>query len=234
MRSINPTCKFIGTLLPGVLLALYYLPALNLAVFAACVAGTLSARVSLKSLLAVLLPALLVAAGMFMTAYQFSSDTVVGAHRDLFSDGRVYNGLLLSGRVLAFSGLGALFVLTTDPIEFIRSLNQQLKLPASIAYSMIAVWGILPKMRREYAATRAAFRARGLRVGFISAALLIPLLVKSARWSEALACAMESKGFSDSGARTHYHKLTVGAGDIAFLFLTGAALILTATLLSRL
>jgi energy-coupling factor transporter transmembrane protein EcfT len=137
----------------------------------------------------------------------------------------VLNGLLLSGRLLAFAGLGMLFILTTDRIDFVRSLNLQLKLPAKFAYGVIAAWGMFPKMAREYARTRMAFRARGLRVGPVSPALLLPLLVKSVRWSEALAVAMESKGFGESGARTAHREYPVGPADVAFLALPPLAVL---------
>jgi energy-coupling factor transporter transmembrane protein EcfT len=228
MRSVNPSCKFIGILLSAVILALFYIPELNLGVFVVCLVAALLSHVRPKALFLALTPGALMAAGLLMSAYHFSSDTVAGLHREMFSDARIYNGLLLAGRILAFSGLGILFALTTDKIEFIQSLNQQLKLPDAFAYSVTAAWGMLPNMAREYVKTKMAFRVRGLRTGFISTALLIPLLVKSIRWSEALAVSMESRGFG-SGARTAYRRLKVRTADV--LFPIGAcALILTAAL----
>jgi energy-coupling factor transporter transmembrane protein EcfT len=231
MRSINPTCKFFGILLPAIVLAVFYVPELNFAVLAACLFAAICSRIPAKNIAAVMLPATLLAIGMFFSAYRFSSDTVIGAHADLFSDVRILNGLLLSGRLLAFSGLGMLFILTTDQIHFIRSLNMQLKIPEKFAYGIIAAWGIFPRMVREYARTRAAFRARGLGVGFISPALLLPLLVKSVRWSEAIAIAMESKGFGESGARTNYFEYRVGRKDVIFLCAAPLAVLIGGLLL---
>ena len=44
-----------------------------------------------------------------------------------------------------------------------------------------------------------------------------PLLVKSVRWSEELAIAMESKGFSGEEKRTEYMEVRVHARDWLFL-----------------
>ncbi|MDR1797360.1 MAG: energy-coupling factor transporter transmembrane protein EcfT [Clostridiales Family XIII bacterium] len=225
MRSIDPTCKFFGVLVSAVVLAIFYVPELNFYVLAACALATALSRVPAKHMLLFLLPAGLLAAGLYFSAYHFSSDTVVGAHRQMFTDARVLNGLLLSGRLLAFAGLGMLFSLTTNKVDFIRSLNQQLRVPSKFAYGIIAAWGMFPKMAGEYAKTRAAFRARGLSAGFVSPALLVPLLVKSVRWSEAIAIAMESKGFGEAEARTHYRVYRSGARDILFLSLPPVAVL---------
>ena len=215
MKRIHPLCKFIGIFVPAILLAFFYRPLLNLTVFGVCMLALGASRVSLKSAAAVLLPVLAVAVGLFITGYQFSSDTALGINREIFTDQGVYNGLQLSSRVLAFAGLGMLFSLTTDGLAFVRSLEQQCKIPPKFAYGVLAAWGLLPGMGREYAKARAAFYARGIRPGYVSPALITPLLVKSVRWSEALAAAMESKGFG-GGARSRYGVLKIGAGDVLF------------------
>ncbi len=216
MKSLNPVCEFIGIFLPAILLAFFYRPALNLIVFAVCIVILLIARVDYKRLCLFMIPLFVLAVGMFVTGYQFRSDAFIGAQLALFTDAAVYNGLQLSSRVLAFAGLGLVFVLTTDKMEFVRSLHQQLRLPAKFAYGISAAWGMLPGMQTEYKKTRAAFRARGIKPGFVSPALLTPLLVKSVRWSEALACAMESKGFGESAGRTHYYQYAVRPKDVLF------------------
>jgi len=220
MRSVHPAFKFIGIFISAVLLALFYRPLLNLSVFVACVSALLISRADLKSMLAVMIPAIIIAAGMFATGYYFQNTAALGITREIFTDGRIYNGLQLSSRVLAFAGLGLLFVLTTDKTQFVRSLEQRFRLPPKFAYGVLAAWGMLPNMAREYKKARAAFNARGLRPSFISPALLTPLLVKSVRWSEALAAAMESKGFSEDSKRTRYEMLPVRHIDISFPIFT--------------
>lgn len=216
MQSINPVCKFIGIFVPAILLAFFYRPLLNLLVFCVCVVILLFSRANKKTMGIFLLLAGILALGLFVTGYQFPSGATLGNPSLVFTDAAVINGLQLSSRVLAFAGLGMLFVLTTNRLSFIQALEQQVKLPPKFAYGILAAWGMLPNMKEEYKKTRAAFWARGLHPGAISPALLTPLLVKSVRWSEALACAMESKGFGDSKHRTHYRSFHAGKKDILF------------------
>jgi energy-coupling factor transport system permease protein len=55
--------------------------------------------------------------------------------------------------------------------------------------------------------------------------------VKSVRWSEALAIAMESKGFGESGVRTVHRDYPVGPADKAFLLLAPLAVLIGGLLL---
>ena len=122
--------------------------------------------------------------------------------------------------MLAYAGAGYLFALTTDRLLMVRSFQRQFHLPQVFAYGLLAAWGVFPQMALEYRRTRAAFRARGIRVFPVSPALLKPLLVKSVRWSEALSMAMESKGFSRQPSRTDSDPVRVRPRDWLFLLLT--------------
>ena len=51
-------------------------------------------------------------------------------------------------------------------------------------------------------------------------------MVKAVRWSEALAAAMESKGFDERRGRTIYHPVRMRPVDYAFPFLTTGLLVL--------
>jgi len=169
-----------------------------------------------------LVPVLLSTLALFFTGYHFPSQSHLALNYHLFSNGAVWNGLQLASRTLAFAGLGLLFALTTDPMELIRSARQQLRVPVKFAYGLLAAWSMVPNMLREYRRARAAFRARGLSPAPWSPALLRPLLVKTVRWSESLAVAMESKGFGASPERTEYYRSPVTARDKWFPLLSTA------------
>lgn len=228
MNAINPVCKLFGILLPTLILAAVHDPFLNLAAFVLCVVLMLLSRVHLKRFLLLMLPILLVALGMFFTGYHFQhqSGAPINADSLNMTNSAFYNGLILSSRVLAYAGLGFLFVLTTDKIQLVRSIQQQLHLPPLFAYGLLAAWNIFPNMAGEYRKTRAAFRARGLHPWAVSPALLKPMLIKAVLWSEAMSVAMESKGFSESAARTEYHELKLNTLDILFPLVTTAGLLL--------
>ena len=86
-------------------------------------------------------------------------------------------------------------------------------------------------MMQEFKRTRLAFRARGLSSIPVSPAVLKPMLVKTVRWSEALAVAMESKGFESAGERTEYQPIRVQPKDWAFLIVVMGAMLAAAWIL---
>ncbi len=222
MRTLNPAVKFVTLLAVTLILAGKHDPILNFAVFLLSMAAILSAQVKPRTLGLLLLPILLAAAGMFFTGYRFHAGGSMPVRAEILNIGSsaLWNGLTQASRVLAYAGAGYLFALTTDRVRMICSFQRQFHLPQVFAYGLLAAWGIFPQMTREYRRTRAAFRARGIRVFPISPALLKPLLVKSVRWSEALAIAMESKGFSGQAKRTDFAPIRVQPRDWLFLLLT--------------
>ncbi len=220
MRSLNPACKFLGLLVVTFVLAARRDPLWNLVAFAISLCAILCARVRLKVFLLLLAPVLLAALGMFFTGYRFSATGAMPVRADAFLMGNtaLWNGLLQASRVLAYAGLGYAFALTTDRIFLVRSFQRQFHLPQVFAYGLLAAWGVFPHMVQEFRRTKAAFRARGIRVFPVSPALLAPILVKSVRWSEELAVAMESKGFSGQAKRTDFSPVCIQKRDWGFLF----------------
>lgn len=220
MKSINPACKFIGILIPTVLLLFFYSPILNMTVFVVCLAVLFISRCSKTGLAVAMVPVVLSAVALFFTGYHFPNNSHLALNYQLFANSAVWNGLQLGSRVLAFSGLGLLFVLTTDRLELIHSARQQFHVPVKFAYGLLAAWGMVPNMLREYSRAKAAFRARGLVPAPWSPMLLKPLLVKTVRWSESMAAAMESKGFGGKRERTEYYVMEVKLRDKLFPVLT--------------
>ena len=232
MRQVNPAIKLITLLTVTLILAWHRNPVLNFAVSMLCIGVMLRSRVRPRVLGLLLLPILLAAVGMFFTGFRFSADggMPVRAENLLSGGSALWNGLTQASRVLAFGCVGYLFALTTDGITLVRSLQRQFRIPQVFAYGLLAAWGMFPHMVLEFRRTRAAFRARGLRPFPVSPTLLKPLLVKSVRWSEALAMAMESKGFSGDAVRSQMEPVVVKRSDWWFLVLT-IGLTLTAAII---
>ena len=220
MKDINPFMKLLGVFIPAIILAFTYLPELNFTVFGIIMIYLVLRSDKLKQLFLFMIPVLILCVGMFFTGYQFRSDAYIGAQEGLFTDAAVYNGLQLSSRVLVFAVLGLVFVMTTDKMVLVRSLEQKLRLPPKFVYGVLAAWELLPNIKYEYTKTRTAFRARGLNPAIISPKLLTPMLVKAVRWSEALSSAMESKGFNGNTERSYYEKIRISYADIAFPVIT--------------
>lgn len=235
MNALNPVFKLLGILIPTLLLAFFHNPILNIIVFVLCIILILLSKGSPKRLFLLMLPILLVAVGMFFTGYHFQirEGAPVNADSLKLTSNAIWNGMTLSSRVLAYAGLGLLFVLTTNKIELIRSFQQQLHLPPIFAYGLLAAWNIFPNIMEEYKKTRAAFRSRGVNTFAISPALLKPMLVKAVLWSEALAVAMESKGFNSSAKRTEYYVMKITFKDLTFPLITTSGLLLMQNLIKH-
>ena len=228
MKKINPSWKLIGVLAPIVILAFFYNITLNFVIFGGCLIVLAFSKIRWSTALKIMIPVAILAVGMYVTGMKFHAGTNIGigTSEGFLSDVAVENGLQLGSRVLAFAGLGLLFVTTTDIMKLVRSLEQQLHFPVKFVYGLLAAFQILPNMQQEYRKTKAAFWARGVYPAAVSPRLLIPLMVKAVRWSEALAAAMESKGFDEKAQRTIYRRIPVRPVDYAFPFLTTGLLIL--------
>ena len=236
IRDINPSIKLISLLVVTLALAFFHNPVINLSVFAISLCLMLYAGHSKKRVLILFIPILILAAGAFMTGYKYSTNTVIPTHLEgiLDGDSHLWTGLMFGSRVLVYASLGFLFAFTTDRIKMVRSFEKQLHLPQIMAYGLLAAWGIFPHMMQEYKRTRAAFRARGIRTFAVSPAVLKPLLVKSVRWSEALAVAMESKGFDGHEKRSEYDPIRVKKSDWLVLVLLAVVFPLAVFLITRL
>ena len=72
------------------------------------------------------------------------------------SEDGVLIGAALAGRTLVIGVASILFLTSTPPVELMRSLNQNLKLPASITFAILAGYQLLLSLPREWQTIRAA------------------------------------------------------------------------------
>ena len=222
LKKINPACKFTGVFLPALILSFHFNIQLNVWVFAVCMILLLFSRPSLLNVAKIMLPALVISFGLFMTGFIFSSDTSAadvapGLGRAVVFPASVASGLVMGTRILAFVSLGMLFSFTTNMRDFIYSLEQQFRLPSRFAYGILAAFHMGPMMPHEYKKTIHAFQARGQKFFPLSPNVLVPLIIKSVRWSESLATAMESKGFDEDARRTCLKVMKLSWYDYAFI-----------------
>jgi energy-coupling factor transport system permease protein len=131
--------------------------------------------------------------------------------------------LALSFRILSVAALSLLFIFTTNVVDFILSLIQQLKLPPKIAYGVLAGYRFLPMMKDEFVIIRQAHRIRGLNKARTIKdkwqqyqRFVIPLLASAIRKAERTAIAMESKGFTGDIDRTFYSHFSIIKRDWLF------------------
>jgi energy-coupling factor transport system permease protein len=132
-------------------------------------------------------------------------------------------GATMSTRLLAIMSASLMFVLTTDPSQFVRSLIHQAHVSPRIAYSVFAAYRFVPLLEVEFRSIRAAHQMRG-GVGGRSFfdpvrelfGYAIPLLATAVRRGERVALAMESRGFGALPRRTYFRITTLGNNDLVF------------------
>ncbi|MGO4994653.1 energy-coupling factor transporter transmembrane component T family protein [Jeotgalibaca porci] len=219
---INPFIKLVTVLVTSLLLM--FSPDWRLNTFISVIVLLLlftSKRVQLRQALKIILPALFLSCSFFITGWQFSHtggadlSLSVQSTRYVLEDAAFLNGLQLGTRIFSFAVLGLLTALTIYPNELIASMVQQGKLSNSLSYGVLASVYLIPSMSKNYSQAKLAFQVRQIKLKKFDYRPLVGLLIRSIRWSDALAMAMHAKGFSEE--RTHYIQTKVKGSDVVFL-----------------
>jgi len=222
----NPTAKLAAHLILSLLLTVVFDPLTPLTFLAAAlVVGRLGARIPPRLFLTALAPVALLGASLVLSYALFATGApgtrVLWAWGPFTATARgAIIGLSLAERSVAIAAFTLIFVLSTDPTSLVRSLVQQARLPARIAYPALAAYRVLPLLQEEYETIRLARRLRGQgrRHGPLGAVrervgLLVPLLTGAIRRAERVAVAMDARGFNGRGRRTHYRVTSFDAAD---------------------
>ncbi|QKS70430.1 energy-coupling factor transporter transmembrane protein EcfT [Paenalkalicoccus suaedae] len=239
IQDINPTIKGIAVLIPGVILSFSFDIVTPLAYLFFIFAVTmLLSPITFKKWALYMSPFLVLSLGFgWMAVLYTNADFVSGEVLFTFwrfdiTTGSIMVGISLALRSLCFIALSLLFILTTDSTKFMLSLMQQAKLPPKLTYGILAGYRFLPTFRHELEVLKQAHRVRGVgRAKGIKGRLtqfrryVIPLMANAIRKAERVAVAMESKGFTGSTTRTHYHHMTVKTRDWTFLASMNVALV---------
>lgn len=225
---INPSIKAGTILLSVLLLSFSYNTRLNFIIFLLCMFLLLfCSKTKKKRIVLLLFPACIAAFGMFvMGLYYAKEGSLTSADMDSISNlpfmvraamsTNLNSALQLSTRLLSFAGMGIMFTLSTDGTEFVLSLMHQCHVPPKFAYGILAAVHMMPNMVKEYKQVKLAYRVRGKKWSMFAIAPVFTMLVNSIHWSESMAMAMESKGFTGEWDRTFYRKTNVSWKDYAF------------------
>ncbi|TDL33041.1 thiamine permease [Jeotgalibacillus sp. S-D1] len=242
LHTINPSVKLLTVLASVFVLALFLDPVLYLIFWVGLILMTFTlSQTSWKVWSLLTAPFVFMAVGYVWTAMLFPNESLMAQETLIFEWGwlRLTEESLLRSaglgmRVITFSALSLLFVLTTKPTYFMLSLMQQLKLPTRLAYGIMAGYQFLPLIKEEFQIMQRAQQIRGVgRPRTIKErviqwkSFIIPLLASAIRKAERTAIAMESKGFTGE-PRTHwYRKISVGQRDFVFIGIIGALFLLS-------
>lgn len=197
-------------------------------------------QIKWKKWLLFMLPFFVTAFGYFWTTLVFAEDqsgSVIWSIWNMqITETQLNHALSLSFRVLAFSSLSLLFALTTNPVTFILSLMQQLKLSPKIAYGVMVGYQFLPVLKEEFVQIGQAHRLRGAvreknlvqrLIGIRR--ILIPMLAGAVRKAERAAFAMEARGFTGERRSSYFHVISIGKVDVVLVILFLFVLVLSCT-----
>ncbi|OTN76818.1 hypothetical protein A5886_001897 [Enterococcus sp. 8G7_MSG3316] len=162
------------------------------------------------------------AIGVFFTGMIFYHDQTAQDNQKQ----AIQYGLAMAARVYCFGILGTAFTASTEIVDLIYSLQQQLGLTPVFAYGLMAAFQMAPILPTESKNIKHSLQSRGINAGPFSMTFLIPLLVKSVRWSELLADAMTSRGFDAAAKRSYAKTFVISQLDWVFLLccLAGSAI----------
>ncbi len=226
LHDMNPSVKFILVTVSMLIIALFFNPWTPLFFWISIFLLQLTmSRTNWKLWLLFMLPFSIGAFGYLWTTVVFGADTsgtVIWSFAGIdVTDTQWAHALSLAFRVMAFSTLSLLFAFTTDPVKFILSLMQQLKLSPKLAYGVMVGYQFLPVMKDEFIQIQQAQRLRGAETKKYSwrrllamRRMLIPMLAGAVRKAERSAFAMEARGFTGEPRSDYYRPIRLGRIDV--------------------
>lgn len=221
LHRLNPSYKAVAIIIASFLIAFTYSLTLNIFLCLLSLLALAYSRISLPRLLRIILPLSFVAFGLYFTGKIYSEGqkemVLLVEQLSLTIDMGTYHGLQLASRTMVFASMGMLFSLTTDPYELVVSLQSDLKLPPQFAYGVLAAMHLFPSIKKEYKASNMALKTRGLRGLKLYTKRLVNTMIALIRWSDQLALAMISRGFSSDQARIFAKKPGFTWQDTCFL-----------------
>lgn len=229
LHHLNPSLKALTIAVFVILLAFIFDPITPLLFLIATIAITfILGKVEWKKYCLYFIPFSILALGMLWTTIAFAAapgnpNEVITILGMTFPRESFLVALALSLRILSVAALSLLFIFTTNVVDFVLSLIQQLKLPPKIAYGVLAGYRFLPMMKDELMIINQAHRIRGVNREQTMRGkwnqykrFAIPLLASAIRKAERTAIAMESKGFTGDKNRTFYRPFSVSKLDWLF------------------
>lgn len=225
LHNMNPAAKFIVVTICMLTMAFFFNPWTPLLMWGGVlVVQLLFSRIDWKLWILFMIPFFIMAFGYFWTTLVFAEDksgpVVLSIWSINITEVQLNHALSLSFRVLAFSGLSLLFALTTNPVTFILSLMQQMKLSPKIAYSILVGYQFLPVLKDEFVQIQQAHRLRGaiqkknvFHRLLDMRKILLPMLAGAVRKAERAAFAMEARGFTGEKRKNFYTVVRVGKVD---------------------
>lgn len=209
---MNPTLLLILTLLVGLEISFTAVIWANIIIIFVAVVVMLLNRTHFLTFVRLLLIPLIPAVGIWFSIRYFSTAQ------------SVHFAWVMSTRIYAYAFLGGLFNAATTTNATLASLEQNGHIPTTFVYGMLGAFNFVPKIHSEVAIIRASARMRGVNLHFWSPQLLFKAIVAALNWSENLAEAMTSHGFTENAKRTHLKIFRISIRDYLVAGISLAAL----------
>ncbi|MDO4239068.1 energy-coupling factor transporter transmembrane protein EcfT [Micrococcus sp.] len=200
----NPAVKLLSLTALSLLLLTVWQAAAPALLWAALLVAALAATpLSTRQVALSQVPFLLFALGQ-LTVQSVARDGAVVLDLGLLSvtEEGLRMGLAMAARTLAVGTASVVFLATTDPVRLMVSLHQNLRLPASWTYAVLAGHRLLLGLPREWAAVREAQRLRAPAAEGAPGRLTVrearsaafALLIGAMRRAERISRSLESRG----------------------------------------
>jgi energy-coupling factor transport system permease protein len=184
-------------------------------------------RVSMRRLMRVMGPLLLLPAGLFVLNLFFSAPV---AHDVLLRFGSLripanslHRALVLSLRSLALIVISAGYLLVTEPKALVNALMQQLRLAPRIGYAVYVAWNTIPVLRESFRHIENAHRIR-LRGARRTVRDLLPtavaLLTGAIRYAERATLSMAARGIESGQERSFLYESRFKTRDAVYVGLS--------------
>ncbi|MFT8425423.1 MAG: energy-coupling factor transporter transmembrane component T [Liquorilactobacillus sp.] len=124
-----------------------------------------------------------------------------------FGTGDVWHiAWIYASRVYAYLYLGAIVTLTVPIKDILLSLALHLNLSSTFVYGLLASFNLLGRIKSQYKTIRYSAMMRGTTYHFWNPNLYLRIIIVALNWSQDLAEAMTSQGFTEGAQRTLTYK----------------------------
>lgn len=125
-----------------------------------------------------------------------------------------HNAVFLTVRTFVLSFISVSYLLGIEYDDFVYSLMQNLKLPVSIGFALLATFNAFSFMHKEFQRIKLAYKMR-FQKKILSLLLVFPVLVSAGRYAYYAGLSMESRGLQRD--RTYLRKLKFNKRDFSLV-----------------
>ncbi|WP_295745611.1 energy-coupling factor transporter transmembrane component T [uncultured Limosilactobacillus sp.] len=189
-RGLNPTTLVLLIISIGLCTSFIRSVTMNVAVIICSLAYLVLQRASFRKTALILLIALPLAMGSWLSFYFFGTGD------------RWHVAWIYGSRVFAYLTLALTLTLTASAKMILFSLHEHLRLSNTFVYGVLAALNMFHRLRSAFQQVRYSAMLRGRAYHFWQPRFYLRLIIIALNWSGDLAMAMTSQGFTEGADRT--------------------------------